>query len=804
MWPVFALSCGIMGFEIALMRVLLYASWHHFAFLVISVALLGFGASGTVLCFLRAWLLEKGAGALFTLVVATAAAIPICLQLVQHIPIEARFVPAQLTTQIVYWVLYWSVLSLPFLLGATGLGLALMLAGPRVPTIYAANLAGSALGAGLATALMYVTPPAWLGVWMGAVVLTGVLGGVRHRTRLLSCVAVVIGVGIWLAADPPRIRLDPYKYLAYVHRLESDGNAKRIATIRGPRAVVEVFTGPVFHDLPFLSVGESPPPIASIVLDGHAGGSLLRVTSEDGARVVDRTLMSVPYAFVTKEPRVLLLGETGGANIWLAVRNRAASIQVVQPNRELVGLLKGPLHRGGGLVFERPGVAIDHSTPRHFVDHTNDSFDLIQLVSLESWAVETGGIGGLSQDYLVTGEGMAACLARLSADGILAVGRGIQLPPRDNIKILNTLVTSLGRMGVERPEAHVVMLRDYLAVCIMVKRSPWTPEDIDRVRDVASGRELTPVYFPGIRNDELNQPDRLPGPAGHTGDWLHYAATELFSHGRKAFISRWAFDIRAPTDDRPFFGNFTKLTKIGELKRAFGDLWLTQTELALLFVLAATGSIAIAGFMLTVFPLLTVRAIRRSRGVGVTAIYFTAIGLAYLMLEIVLLSKLIRLIGDPVLASAAAITGLLFFSGLGSLTAQKLSHPKFVPRLMVALVLVAILEVWVVGWVGTIAGSLPMVLRLALVVVMLGPLGFLMGIPMPSALKRLETSTPALIPWAWGVNGFASVLAPPLATAIGMMKGFWLAGVAALGCYLIAAVVFAFLPVANSKSRLTK
>jgi spermidine synthase len=780
------------------MRVLLYASWHHFAFLVISIALLGFGASGTALCFLRGWLLRRGSGALFGLVLATAVAIPLSLYLAQHIPIEARFVPALLTRQLLRWLVYWTVLALPFLLGATGLGLALILAGQRVPTVYAANLVGSAVGVVFATALMYLVPPAWLAAWMGAVVLTGVFGGVRYRARLFWLLAAVVGTGTWLAIDPPRIRIDPFKYLAYVQRLQRDGNATPVARAYSPRAVVELFSGPAFHDLPFLSVGESPPPITSIVLDGQAGGSLLGATSKEEARVVEHTLMSLPYQFVHEKPRVLLLGETGGANVWLAARHDASAIDVVQPNRELITLIKSTARDGGGRVFELPGVAIHYNTPRHFVEQTAASFDLIQLVSMESWAVETGGIAGLSQNYLVTVEGVATCLARLPPNGILAVGRGIQLPPRDNAKILNTIVKSLKRIGIERPEAHVVMLRDYLGVCTMVKRSQWTPDEIGRLRAVASARELTPVYFAGIREDELNQPDHLPGPEGGVGDWLHHATTRLLSPDANAFIDRWAFDIRTPTDNRPFFGNFTKLRAIGELKRAFGDLWLTRTELALLFVLAATAIIAIVGLVLTIVPLLWVRGIRRSSGLGVTGLYFTAIGLAYLMLEITLLSSLIHLIGDPMLAGAAAIAGFLFFSGLGSLVAQKLSRPTLLPRLILVLVLVGIDEAWIVGWATSIAGPMPALARAVLAVIIIGPLGFLMGFPMPSALRRLETSAPQLIPWAWGVNGFASVLAPPLATAIGMTVGFWTAGAAALGCYLAAAAVFRFLPAANT------
>jgi spermidine synthase len=789
LWPVFALSCGLLGFEISLLRILLYASWHHFAFLVISVALLGFGASGTVLCFLRRMLARHGERAFFYLAIATAVSLPVCAGIAQHVPVEARFVPALLARQASHWMLYWLLLMIPFLLGATALGLAVVLAGPRLPAVYASNLAGSALGALLAPAIMCAVDPEWLPAVMGGVVWTSVAGSLRHRARALAAIGAILGGGAWLLLDPPAIRIDPYKYLAQVRRLVDDGAARRVALARGPRGTVEVFTGSVFHDLAFLTGGESPPPLLAITVDGHASGSMLQVEDAAEAQVVDRLLMAYPYAFAPARPRVLLLGETGGVNVWLAARHGASAITVVQPNRELVTLLERTLRDYGGHVFGRPGVSIERTTPRHFVTHSRAAYDLIQLSAMESWAVETGGIGGLNQDHLMTVEGLAACLRRLSPDGILAMGRGIQLPPRDELKVFDTVVLASRRIGIEKLSEHVVVVRDFLGACTLVKRSPWRSDEVDALRREITRRELTPVYFPGVRSGELNRPDALPGPTPETGDWLHVGVTRLLSGDRDAFVEEWAFDIRAPGDDRPFFGNFTKLRTIGALREAFGDLWLTRTELSLVFVLAALGGIAVIGVSLTVIPLLGIGSIRHSRRLGVTAVYFTAIGLAYLMLEITFLSRLTHLIGDPVLAGSATIAGFLLFSGIGSFAAPKVSARR-IPLFMILLVAMALAEAWIIDWLIEVAGALPTGLRYAVAGAIIAPLGFMMGFPMPSALRQLGSTRPELIPWAWGVNGFASVLAPPLATAIGMTAGFRVAGAAALILYLVAASLF--------------
>ncbi len=404
-FSVFAISCGLLGFEIALMRVLLYASWHHFAFVVISVVLLGFGASGTALSLLRRWALARSDTVMFASALATAVAIPASIQLVEHIPVDARFVPVLLARQVFMWVIFWAILFIPFFFGASAIGLALMTAGSRLPTVYAANLVGSALGAFGATALMHILPPAWLAASMGAVALiaTAPFFLKRHPARIGVVAGCVLATGVWLWLDRPDIRVDPFKYQSYVDRLRTDGRASLVARRLGSRAVVDAYEGDVFHELPFLSVGAAPPPMFALVMDGHWVGSVLNVgTLEDAGEVVEQTLMSVPYALAAPQPRVLLLGETGGTNTWLAEHHDARAIDVVQPNAQLASLLGGPLYERSGRVVDLASTSLGE--PRHYVQHADVRYDVIQLANLESWAVGSGGVAGLSQDDLTTVE----------------------------------------------------------------------------------------------------------------------------------------------------------------------------------------------------------------------------------------------------------------------------------------------------------------------------------------------------------------------------------------------------------------
>ena len=362
-WVVGFVATAVLGFEIALMRVLLVASYHHFAFLVITVVLLGFGASGTALFLVRSWVLRRGESILFAVAIMAAVSIPLCSLIAQYIPIEAKLLPATLWRQIGCWLVYWTILTIPFFLGATALGLGLMMARETIAGVYASNLIGSAAGALLAPGVMVLVAPAWLPVVMGAVALIGAAGAPPklRPNRWGVLVASVVVVGIATALDPPHIRVDQFKDLAYLARLKAQGAAEQIGETYGPRGIVTAYRSDLFHDLPFLGLGANPPEITALVIDGHRAGSLLDVAGANEAGVVDHTLMAFPYVLVPAQPRVLLLGETDGVNVWLAIRRNATTIDVVQPDNNLFTLLRGPLHTFGGNVLDLPGV---RSTPQ--------------------------------------------------------------------------------------------------------------------------------------------------------------------------------------------------------------------------------------------------------------------------------------------------------------------------------------------------------------------------------------------------------------------------------------------------------
>jgi hypothetical protein len=370
------------------------------------------------------------------------------------------------------------------------------------------------------------------------------------------------------------------------------------------------------------------------------------------------------------------------------------------------------------------------------------------------------------------------------------------------------VVEALETIGVEDPSRHVIQVRDYLGVCTIATRSPLTAARREALRAAIRDFNLTPVWYADLPVEEVNQPDALDGPSGTHVDWLHHAAREILSPRRASFYESWLLNVRPPHDDNPFFWDFYKPGAVAELKKAYGDLWLTRAELGRLFLHASLFIAAGAAIVLILVPLSvaqfrqhrsepeaqardpetrpTDRHLASSLGPPLwTIVYFGGIGLGFMGIEMALISRAIRWLGDPVIASALVIGGILLVSGLGSLTASGVLRDKI--WLAPATVAVAAGLVRLMGWDtfdAAFVGPWPLLL-LALAA------AYFMGMPMPAGISALNKHAPRLVPWAWGVNGVASVIATSAAIIIAMTAGYRTVVILAAGAYALAAVAAA-------------
>jgi hypothetical protein len=439
-------------------------------------------------------------------------------------------------------------------------------------------------------------------------------------------------------------------------------------------------------------------------------------------------------------------------------------------------------------------MEIHLASPRHYLEHSKEQFDLIQVVGAEGMAAGVSSLLSLHENYLFTVEGMARSLEHLSPRGLTTITRGLQSPPRDNIKILATLVEALEKIGIKQAANHLSQLRNHLAVCTLAARQPFKSGQVRELVGISNELWLDIDTLPGFDPSSRTPFNQLIGPEGMKGSFFQLAATRILSADRQEFFKDWAYNVRPATDNRPYFFDFFRWRSLPRFIRSHGHNWFQRLELGYAVLVIAFLEIVAAAALLLLLPLFFwARRSKPPPGRGLAFCYFFLLGLAFLALEMSLMQRFTLLMGDPLLAAAVVLSGFLFFSGCGSLCSQRWIESSVrtiaVAGLGIALVapLVLLLSQSLLGLVATwtTAG------RFVFTIVLLAPLAFLMGWPFPAGMKLLEAWSPGLLPWAWGINGFASVAAAPLTVLLAMSFGFRMVmGLAVISYLLATALAF--------------
>jgi len=789
------ISASVLGLQVALMRTLSISRWHHFAYLVVGLALLGFGASGTWLGLFSSRLLPRFLPWCRGLTLGLAISVTLCFRLAEVLPLNMQYVMFS-GEQLFYLLCYQALIFLPFLFAGVLIGLALIRFSSSIHLVYGANLLGSGVGPVIALGLMMWLPPARIIQAAGLLIWASVFlwrTGAKDE-NLWRQVGIPLLVGLFLALDLTTLsmpmRIDPHKMLAELQRWQQQGDAQHLVTRHSPRGRLDVFSSPRLHYTLFagLTATTLPPTQALLLVDGDTAGPIFRIKDQTGAAILDHTPMSVAYRLLPGA-KVLLLGETSGVNIWLARRYGANQITMVLENPQILDLFRDPLVNLGGQNLKGSDLEIHIASPRHYLEYSNEHFDIIQLASAESMAAGVSGLLSLHENYLLTVEGMSRCLEHLTPVGLLTITRGLQSPPRDNIKILATLAEAMEKVGIRQPADYLAQLRNHLAVCTLATRQPFRPTRAQELVEISEELWLDIDTLAGFDPSSRKPFNQLLTPPGSKASFFQLAADKIFSADREEFFKDWAYNVKPATDDRPYFFDFFRYRALPKFIQSYGNLWFQRLELGYVVLVISLVQIVAAAILLLLLPLF-IWARQRTTPFSLALFYFLLLGFGFLALEMSLMQRFTLLMGDPLLAAAAVLSGFLFFSGCGSLCSQQWVHSPLkaiaVSGLAIALIapLVLFLSQSLLGFVATwhTAGRFLFTLSL------LAPLAFLMGWPFPAGMSLLEESSPALLAWAWGINGFASVAAAPLTVLLAMSLGFRLVLALAITAYLLAVV----------------
>ena len=790
------LSSAAMGYEVLLTRLFSIIQWHHFAYMMISVALLGYGAAGTFVAVAQRALLPRfdavfaGGAVLFGIAAVAGFALA---QRVAFNPLEILWDPQQpLRLVAIYGLLF-----VPFVCAASSICLAFTRFAGQPHRIYSFDILGAGAGSiGMLAALFLLTPTdalklvGALGIAAGALALFR--GGPRNRSLAAALLAAAIAAPIVIPADWIRLRPSEYKELSQTLRIDGTRIIAEAFSPLGLVTVVESANIP-FRHAPGLSLAATmePPPQLAVFTDGDGLSALTRY---DGRReplaYLDQLTSALPY-HLRARPRVLVLGAGAGADVLQALYHGAHSVDAVELNAQVVALVQRRFAAFSGAPYSAAGVRIHVGEARGFVASHRDRFDVIQVALLDAFGASSAGLHALSESYLYTVEALAEYLQHLAPGGMLAITRWVDLPPRDILKLFATAVVALERNGAQ-PAQQLALIRGWKTATLLVTNGPLSAADIAAVREFCRARSFDVEYFPGIEAAETNRYNVLDQPTFHEG------ALALLGRDRETFIERYKFNITPATDDRPYFFHHFKWRTLPELLalKEQGGLPLLEWGYP---VLIATLLQAFAASMLLI--LLPLRAVARPTdgpalsaiSAGRVAAYFLAIGFAFMFVEIAFIQKFLLLLSHPLYAVAVVLCSFLVFAGLGSrysgsLRASASASPR--RRLFGAVAAIGAFSLLYLVLLPPLfrqAMPLPDALKIMLSILLIAPLAFAMGMPFPLGLARTAEGAPSLVPWAWGVNGCASVVAAILATMLAIHFGFGAVVVLAALLYALAA-----------------
>ncbi len=775
------ISASSLAYEVLLMRLFSIIQWHHFAYMMISLALLGYGVSGVFLALNRDRLARLFPIAIMANMLLFSLFAPACFLLAQQIP----FNPAEMLwspVQPLYLCSIYLILTLPFFFAANVVGLSLYHYKNQVSSIYGADLFGAGIGSVSVILLLFIVFPEQI---LAVLMLSGILAtllvstyafcGQAGNSKHWTIASVIIGLAIIVAPSGwITLKVSPYKTLNQVLQVPGTKIIDRYSSPLGLISVVKSEITPLRH-APGLSLNATtePPEQIAVFTDADNMTAITRYNGKpETLGYLDQTTSALPY-HLKQLSDILILGAGTGSDVLQATFHAIKHIDAIELNPQVIDLVQRTYAEFSDYLYSSPHVNVHVDEARSYLAATDKTYDLINISLLDAFGASAAGLYSMAENYLYTEQAIQEYLRHVSPDGYLSITRWIKVPPRDEPKLLATVIDALKKTGVSQPGRQMAMIRGWQTSTLIVKNGVISADEIARLKKFCDELSFDPVYYPGIAESEVNRFNIQHQP------YLYQAAVALLGDNSRAFIDDYKFHIEPATDDRPYLFHFFKWRTLPEIWSLLGSGGNFLLESGYLLLIAALLQAMLASLALIALPLWLWKAklgIEPESGNHLhMLVYFFCLGLAFLFIEIGFIQKFILILHHPLYAITVVLSAFLLTAGVGSYFSTQLSSRTEKSAFMLPIAAIALLSTAYSLGFESIAefllktGSLS---RYLLSIVLIAPLGFFMGMPFPMGLAKISQTSPMLIPWAWGINGCASVISAILATLIAMQFGF--------------------------------
>jgi hypothetical protein len=712
--------------ELSLTRIFSVVFYYHFAFLAISIALFGLGIGGVFSYIVAGW-----KAPLFTRLGRLSSVNALCVVGTLAVILMQKNELSNFDLLLVYFST-----AVPFFISGIIVSLAISETMERVNRVYFFDLLGAAGGCLLLLPLLD-----WFGgpsTVLAAAIFFAVAAAIWHSmagsvTGRAGSVALALALVAFLTYNlrHPVIDIRHAKGQTLANELFVKWNSfSRIAVVHNKEENRN-----------------------NIVIDADAATSIANFDFDHLTPAERNDLLlqgpSLPYA-LRPGGKTLIIGPGGGWDVSRALASGSKDITGVEINGIIANtVMREKLAQLSNGLYLRPEVRFFVQDGRAFVRSSPETYQVLQATLVDTWASTAAGAFALSENNLYTTDAFRDYLSHLTPDGVVCFTRWGFDPPRESLRLLSLAMQALAQLGETQPALHVIAGREGSVGgwgakdTVLVSRKPFTPADMDRARAHFAAAHMTTVYLP-------DTPAKNPfWELLHTSD-------------PGAFWRNYTFDVSPVTDNRPFFfytvqprdlWNFVK-----SASRDSADYKINRA-VPLLFALMGVSLVATI-LILVAPPLLLGTRLPSQPGVRGFLLYFLFIGTGYILIEVGLIQKFVLFLGHPTYALTVVIFSMLVSSGIGSALSRRLlakDEGRLIKALGCVALLAALLALVVSNLLGALVG-LPLPLKAALTVLLIAPLGFVMGMPFPTALNRLEEWHPPSVRWAWSLNAASSVL----------------------------------------------
>jgi hypothetical protein len=780
--------------EITLTRIFSVTMWYHYAFMAVSVAMFGM-AFGAVLVYLKPqWFPHDKLGSrLATLSLTFALGIVVAFWMHLQIP----FIPAMTLVGIASVVVTFTLVTLPFMLSGVAVSLVLTRFPRHVGKLYAFDLIGAAIGCLALWALIRdLTGPGVVLFCAAAASFSGLLfAWSSNARRIKRATAVFAGLFLVMAVLQPYVKFYGVKYVknAWGGPMAQKVDVLPLVEMWNSHSVITVFNTP---DNSVLGWGMSP----TYQADGSIPKQLFMLIDAAAATVITqfdgnfRKVRHLKYDITSlahhlnPEKDVLVIGVGGGRDVLTALSFNPKSVTGVEINSAILQLITEDIESFTHLG-EQKHVRYIHDEARSWVERSDERFGIIQASLIDSWAATSAGAFVLTENSLYTEEAWTAFLEHLTDDGMLTMSRWwVRDQPGEMMRAASLAYAALRNLGAENPRDHVLIATtDFEQIennpngvgTIIVSRKPLTQEMIQRFQDVCATMKFRLLLSP----DHSDYPEfvEILNPATHD-----------------QIVSSYKLNIVPPTDDSPFFFNMLRFKDVlfGEA-RVDNVTGFNIRAVSILFVLFVMVSLMSAlGLLL---PLWIHERARRKAGQSPLpraatarhALYFAAIGLGFILVEIGQIQRLTLFLGHPVYSLTVVLFSLLLATGIGSYLCGRVVLDRADSAGRIRLVIGLLLAVSV----GTALGIPPllglfdqagMTPRLLISITVLFAMGVPMGMAFPVGLSLADKELPRATPWLWAINGALSVVGSVAAVILSIAWGITATCAIGAACYLLA------------------